>query len=117
MVAPKPWLPKKIHFGRVTESLAEGLCDADVVIGLRVQKERLVGDHEQLDLAHYRSHYALTRQSLQLAKPDMILLHPGPVNRGVEIDDDVADGPHSLILTQVQNGVYMRMAILESLIS
>ena len=115
LVAPSCWQPAVIHYGWVTDSLVEGLQQADVVIGLRVQKERLA-EGEALDLPHYRAHYALTQDALRFAKTDVMVMHPGPINRGVEIDHEVADGPHSAILTQVHNGVYMRMAILESLI-
>ena len=114
MVAPKLWQPTSVHFGRVTASLRDGLVDADVIICLRVQRERLLVG-EQLDLASYRRDYALTEDSLAYAKPDAMVMHPGPINRGVEIDSDVADGPQSFILEQVRNGVFMRMAILESL--
>jgi aspartate carbamoyltransferase catalytic subunit len=115
LVAPEPWQPEVVHHGRVTDKLSVGLRDADVVIGLRVQKERIAG-YEQLDLESYRTGYALTQDALALAKPDAIIMHPGPMNRGMEIESAVADSPQSVILTQVQNGVYMRMAILESLV-
>lgn len=115
LVAPKIWhLQAKPKFGTMTASLREGLEDADVVIALRVQKERLQAN-EMLDLAMYHADYAITQQSLAWAKPDAILMHPGPLNRGIEIDSDVADGPQSQILEQVKNGVLMRMAILEAL--
>ena len=115
LIAPKIWQPKSVHCGRVTDSLYDGIVDADVVICLRVQSERL-SVTEHLDLASYRRDYALTRDSLAYAKKDAMVMHPGPINRGVEIDSDVADGPQSYILQQVTNGVFMRMAILESLI-
>jgi aspartate carbamoyltransferase catalytic subunit len=115
LIAPKIWQPQKIHFGRVTESLIDGLSAADVVICLRVQHERLM-ENERIDLAIYRQEYALTQNALRYAKPDAIIMHPGPINRGVEIDSEIADGPQSLILQQVSNGVYMRMAILEALV-
>ena len=85
------------------------------MISLRVQKERLT-DHEQFDLMTYRERYALTANRMRQAKQDAIVMHPGPINRGIEIDSDVADSSQSVILQQVQNGVYMRMAILEFLI-
>lgn len=115
-VAPTIWHSSaKPTFGTITSSLREGLENADVVIGLRVQKERLqVG--ETLDLVAYHRDYAITQTSLAWAKPDVIVLHPGPLNRGIEMNSDVADGPHSRILEQVKNGVFMRMAILEDLI-
>ena len=113
LVAPDIWQPRPLHFGRLTHSLEEGLANADVVIVLRVQQERLL-DKEQFDLATYRKQYALTSRTLSYAKPDAIVMHPGPMNRGVEIDSDVADGKQSVILQQVQNGVFMRMAILDA---
>ena len=114
LVAPPVWQPEYVHHGRVTASLKDGLDGADVVMCLRIQRERLQ-ETEQFDLALYRQHYALTQQSLAYAKSDAIIMHPGPMNRGVEIDSDIADGPQSVILKQVQNGVFMRMAILEAL--
>mgnify|MGYP000131357719 CR=1 FL=1 len=116
LVAPDVWQPQTIHFGQVTASLEEGLAHADVVIALRVQKER-IAQEESLDLATYCRDYAITETHLRWAKKDVIVMHPGPINRGIEIENAVADGSHSLILTQVQNGVYMRMAILEWLSS
>jgi len=115
LVAPAIWFPEVVHFGRVTSSLRDGISDADVIICLRVQHERLLDD-EQVDRRVYRKDYALTSSTLGYAKPDAIVMHPGPVNRGMEIDCDVADGPQSCILRQVANGVFMRMAIIESLL-
>ncbi len=115
LIAPKIWQPQKVHYGKVTDSLVEGLEGADVVICLRVQQERLADD-EHFDLLTYRRQFALTVDSLKYAKPDAMVMHPGPMNRGVEIDSEVADGLQSYILQQVTNGVFMRMAILESLI-
>ena len=113
LVAPAIWQPLSVDYGRVTTSLRDGIANADVVICLRVQHERLLAS-DQLDLAHYRRDYGLTRDSITAAKPDVMVMHPGPINRGVEIDSDIADGPHSSILQQVTNGVFMRMAILEA---
>lgn len=115
LIAPKIWQPQTVHYGLVTDSLEEGLAGADVVICLRVQHERLEAN-EQLDLASYRRQFALTAKTIQYAKPDAMVMHPGPMNRGVEIDSEVADGRQSFIRQQVANGVFMRMAILESLI-
>jgi aspartate carbamoyltransferase catalytic subunit len=111
---PKSWLPHTLDYGRVTDSLSDALRDADVVMALRVQRERFTAD-ESLDFESYRRHYAITEQTLAYAKPNVCVMHPGPMNRGVEIDSAVADGPQSCILNQVENGVYIRMAILESL--
>jgi aspartate carbamoyltransferase catalytic subunit len=115
LVAPKVWQPQTVHYGRVTDSLKEGLSEADVVMCLRVQRERLL-ENEQMDLARYRRDFALSQETLAYAKPDALVMHPGPINRGVEIDSDVADGPQSVILRQVTNGVYARMAVFDALI-
>jgi aspartate carbamoyltransferase catalytic subunit len=77
---------------------------------LRVQKERLAG--LKLDVENYIAHYQLTPERLKLAKSDAIVMHPGPMVRGMEIQSEVADGPQSVIEEQVHNGVYVRMAIL-----
>lgn len=116
LVGPELWQPENVHFGRVTNNLREGLSDADVVICLRVQRERL-SETEHLDLTSYREQFALTQKSLAYAKSDAMVMHPGPMNRGVEIDSDIADGPQSFILQQVTNGVFSRMAIFDALIA
>lgn len=117
LIGPEAWLPKDIIYGEATSSLQDGLNDADVVMTLRVQHERFSGDdNDACDLTTYRENYAITSSTLLYAKPGALIMHPGPINRGVEIDGDVADGPQSCILQQVQNGVFMRMAILEWLI-
>ncbi|HKE04978.1 MAG TPA: aspartate carbamoyltransferase catalytic subunit [Blastocatellia bacterium] len=89
----------------------EAIKDADVVMMLRIQLERQSGGFFP-SLREYSIHYGLNRRRLELAKDDVIVLHPGPINRGIEIDSDVADGPFSLILNQVENGVAVRMAVL-----
>ncbi len=114
LIAPAIWQPINVHYGQVTTSLQEGMVNADVIICLRVQRERLLTG-EQLDIDSYRRDYAITSDRLKHAKADAMIMHPGPINRGIEIDDDIADGPQSFILQQVSNGVFMRMAILEHL--
>jgi aspartate carbamoyltransferase catalytic subunit len=94
-----------------TDSVDKAIADADVVMMLRIQLERQSGGFFP-SLREYSIHYGLNRRRLELAKRDVIVLHPGPINRGIEIDSDVADGPFSLILDQVSNGVAVRMAIL-----
>jgi aspartate carbamoyltransferase catalytic subunit len=79
---------------------------------LRVQKERLAG--LKLDVEKYIADYQLTAERLKLAKPDALLMHPGPMIRGIEIQSELADGPQSVVEEQVQNGVYVRMAVLAS---
>lgn len=116
LIAPELWHPQLVHYGRVTDNLRDGLADADVIICLRVQRERLLAtDH--LDLHLYRNDFALTQKSLAYAKTDVMVMHPGPMNRGVEIDSEVADGANSFILQQVTNGVYARMAVFNALAS
>ena len=96
---------------KFAEKIEDAIADADVVMMLRIQLERQSGGFFP-SLREYSIHYGLNRKRLALAKPDAIVLHPGPINRGVEIDSDVADGASSLILEQVENGVAVRMAIL-----
>jgi aspartate carbamoyltransferase catalytic subunit len=115
LIAPEVWQPEIIHYGQSTTQLSEGLANADVIMCLRVQRERLE-DSDQMDLNFYRNHYALTAKHLSYAKPDAMVMHPGPMNRGIEIDDEIADGPQSVILKQVSNGVYARMAIFDALV-
>lgn len=115
-ISPPCWQSTHVQNGLMTDQLAEGLKEADVILTLRVQQERLNKD-EHYNLDTYHQAYGLTPQALALAKPHAMVLHPGPINRGIEISSEVADGPHSLILKQVENGVFMRMAILESLLS
>jgi len=97
-------------------SLEPGLKEADVIVTLRIQKERM---QQALfpDPGKYYRTFGLTTKTLKYAKSDAIVMHPGPLNRGVEIDSAVADGPQSVILEQVQNGVAMKMAIMDSLLN
>jgi aspartate carbamoyltransferase catalytic subunit len=99
----------------VSHDLDAALNGADVVMSLRVQKERFAG--RQVSIDEYISRYQITREKLALAKKDAILMHPGPIIRGMELTNDVADGMQSRILNQVQNGVKVRMAILQSLLA
>jgi aspartate carbamoyltransferase catalytic subunit len=94
----------------VSHDLDAALAGADVVMSLRVQKERLGG--KQISERDYIERYQIDSRRMKLAKRDAILLHPGPVIRGMELTSEVADGPQSLIHEQVENGVKMRMAIL-----
>jgi len=115
LVSPEAWRPAAIHYGRVTHELVDGISNADVIICLRVQRERLL-EGEGMDLASYRQDFGISARNLAFAKSDVMVMHPGPLNRGVEIESEVADGEHSFILQQVSNGVFARMAILESLV-
>jgi aspartate carbamoyltransferase catalytic subunit len=113
VIGPRTLLPRDFdNLGvKVFERMEDGLHDADVVIALRIQNERmesalLPGAEE------FYSLYGLTREKLKYAKPDAIVMHPGPINRGVEIESEVADGPQSVILRQVNYGIAVRMAVL-----
>ncbi len=110
---PPTMLPKGIEaLGcATTHSRAEAVAGADVVMMLRIQKERLDEELFPSD-REYNRVFGLSRATLQTAKPDCLVMHPGPINRGVEIDPDVADGPWSVILDQVASGLAVRMAVL-----
>ncbi|PID45594.1 MAG: aspartate carbamoyltransferase catalytic subunit [Proteobacteria bacterium] len=113
VIAPGTLMPVGIEHmnARVFSALDEGLKDVDVVVMLRLQKERMQGAMLPSE-KEYFSLYGLTEKRLKLAKPDAIVMHPGPVNRGVEIDSSVADGPQSVIMQQVTNGIAVRMAVM-----
>lgn len=113
VVAPYTMMPHGIEkMGvRVSHQLQEGVRDADVIMMLRIQQERL-GLAPFSTLREYSQLYGLNLSVLKNCKKDVVIMHPGPVNRGVEIDAQVADGPYSVILTQVTNGVSVRMALL-----
>jgi aspartate carbamoyltransferase catalytic subunit len=96
---------------RVTTSVDEAVRDADVIMMLRIQQERMQGAFFP-SLREYFNVFGMTAERVRLAKRDVIIMHPGPMNRGVEIASDVADGPYSVILEQVANGVAVRMAVL-----
>jgi aspartate carbamoyltransferase catalytic subunit len=111
--APSTLMPAELaRFGvRPTTSIDEAVADADVIMMLRIQHERMHG-HFIPSTREYFTLFGLTPERVARAKPDVIIMHPGPMNRGVEIDSDVADGPYSVILEQVANGVAVRMAVL-----
>ncbi len=113
VVGPKTLVPGDLRaLGvRVCEDIDEGLRDADVVIMLRLQNERMSGGLLP-SASEFHMMYGLTPERLALASPDAIVMHPGPINRGVEIDSSVADGPQSVILPQVRFGIAVRMAVL-----
>jgi len=113
VVAPRTLLPRDVESlgTHVFHDIRQGLKDVDVVITLRLQRERMRGallpsEHEYYQL------YGISQERMALAKPDAIVMHPGPINRGVEIESAVADGPQSVILNQVTNGIAVRMAVM-----
>jgi aspartate carbamoyltransferase catalytic subunit len=112
-IGPESLLPNDLGMlgVKVFHSIEEGIKNVDVVMTLRIQKERMeVGQVPEGDA--FFKQYGLTPARLALAKPDAIVMHPGPMNRGVEIDSAVADGPQSVILNQVTFGIAVRMAVM-----
>lgn len=116
VVGPSTLMPKGVdRLGvEVFTDMRKGLADADIVMMLRLQRERMNGSFVP-SVREYFRYWGLDREKLAWAKPDALVMHPGPMNRGVEIDPEVADGPQSLIAEQVEMGVAVRMAVLESL--
>jgi aspartate carbamoyltransferase catalytic subunit len=111
--APPTLVPQEMQrFGVVVTNVVEdAVRDADVVMLLRIQLERMEGAYFS-SLREYATVFGMTEERLKLARPDVMIMHPGPMNRGVEISSEVADGPYSVILDQVANGVAVRMAVL-----
>jgi aspartate carbamoyltransferase catalytic subunit len=116
VIAPQTLLPTGVEsMGvRVFHDMRAGLAGCDVVVMLRLQNERMKGALLP-SAGEFFKHYGLTAEKLALAKPDAIVMHPGPMNRGVEIDSAVADGAHSVILPQVTFGIAVRMAVMSIL--
>jgi len=110
---PPTLMPTDIRrFGvNATSDVEHAVRDADVIMMLRIQLERMEGAYFP-SLREYFNVFGMTEARMQLAKPDVMIMHPGPMNRGVEIASEVADGPYSVILDQVANGVAVRMAVL-----
>jgi aspartate carbamoyltransferase catalytic subunit len=117
IVAPEVLMPLKDEFSGCSRhtTLDSGIKGADVVMMLRIQKERM-GQADLPDADRYFAQFGLAPERLKLAKPDAIVMHPQPMNRGIEIASDVADGKQSVIRDQVRNGVAVRMAVLADVI-
>ena len=113
VIGPQTLLPSGLREmgAHIYHDMNEGLRDVDVVIMLRLQRERMTGALLPSE-GEYFKHYGLSQDKLKLAKPDCIVMHPGPINRGVEIASDVADGPQAVILPQVSFGIAIRMAVM-----
>lgn len=118
VIAPQTLLPGHIEaMGvKVFNEMSRGLRDVDVIIMLRLQKERMQTALLPSESEFYKL-FGLTEAKLAYAKPDAIIMHPGPINRGVEIESGVADGPRSVILQQVTNGIAVRMAVMSMAMS
>ncbi len=111
-LAPDPALYPGMH---ITDEIDAAITGADVLVALRIQKERIKEKSSLMTDHEYLNAYGLTGQRLKLAAPDAIVMHPGPMNRDVEIEGTVADGPQSVITEQVTNGLAVRMAILATI--
>lgn len=112
-VGPRTLMPAHSGLlpGDVFYDLESGIKDADVIIALRLQRERM-SDGLIGSIGEYARQYQINRDKLRYAAPDALLLHPGPINRGIELDDAAADGEQSVITAQVENGIFVRMAAL-----
>ena len=104
--------PERFPGARIVDNIADGLKDADVVMALRIQRERIGNLDGVPGIDEYFANYGVNNENIQYAKPDAIIMHPGPMNRGIEIEGTLADGPQSVITKQVTNGVAVRMAVL-----
>jgi len=105
--------PDEMPFATVTDNLDEGIRGADVVMALRIQRERMDSLDGIPGSDEYFANYGVSAKRLELAAPDAIVMHPGPMNRGIEIESSLADSAASVITQQVANGVAVRMAVLE----
>jgi aspartate carbamoyltransferase catalytic subunit len=118
LVSPAPMAPELGDFpgAVITDDLRTGLTDADVVMALRIQRER-IGNLEGIPgIDEYYAKFGISFESIKAAKPDAIVMHPGPMNRGIEIEGALADSERSVITRQVTNGVAIRMAVLHRII-
>lgn len=117
VAGPRTLVPPECSaFAEVCYSLSEAVRDVDVIILLRLQRERQLSNYVP-SIEEYAYYFCLEEKHLALAKTDVIVMHPGPLNRGVEISSAVADGPYSVILDQVRNGIAVRMAVLYLLLT
>ena len=105
--------PESVPGAVISDNLKEGIRDADVVMALRIQRERIGNLDGIPGIDEYFANFGISHESMMHAKPDAIVMHPGPMNRGIEIEGSLADGPRSVITQQVTNGVAVRMAVLD----
>lgn len=118
IVAPDYFLPDPTNALRADRfnNISAGLQDTDIVYVLRIQKERMAQAQYPNEGAYFKA-FGLTQEKLALAKPGAMVMHPGPMNRGIEIESAVADGPQSVILSQTHNAVALRMAVIETVLT
>ena len=115
LISPPVLAPdeEQVPGAKILHNLRDGLKDADVVMALRIQRERIGNLDGIPGIDEYFANFGVSRESIKAAKPDAIVMHPGPMNRGIEIEGVLADGPQSVITQQVRNGVAVRMAVLD----
>jgi len=115
LVSPAALAPDPDRFpgARIIDNISDGLKDADVVMALRIQRERIGNLDGVPGIDEYFANYGVSHENMKFAKPDAIVMHPGPMNRGIEIEGTLADGPRSVVTRQVTNGVAVRMAVLD----
>ena len=115
LVSPPALAPDTDKFpgAIIVDNIADGLRDADVVMALRIQRERIGNLDGVPGIDEYFANYGVSHESMKLAKPDAIVMHPGPMNRGIEIEGTLADSSRSVVTKQVTNGVAVRMAVLD----
>jgi aspartate carbamoyltransferase catalytic subunit len=118
LISPEALAPNPEDFpgARILHSLKDGMRGADVVMALRIQRERIDSLDEIPGMDEYFANFGISHERMKLAAPDAIVMHPGPMNRGIEIESSLADGPSSVIVQQVTNGVAIRMALLEEVV-
>lgn len=118
LISPEALAPEPQDFpgARILHNLKEGIRGADVVMALRIQRERIDSLDEIPGMDEYFANFGISHERMKLAAPDAIVMHPGPMNRGIEIESSLADGPSSAIVQQVTNGVAIRMALLEEVV-
>ncbi len=115
LISPPPLAPDpdEMPYAKILDNLEDGLRNADVVMALRIQRERIGNLDGIPGIDEYFANYGISSERMQLAAPNAIVMHPGPMNRGIEIESSLADSPSSVITQQVSNGVAVRMAVLE----
>jgi aspartate carbamoyltransferase catalytic subunit len=118
LISPEALAPPPADFpgARILHNLRDGIRGADVVMALRIQRERIDSLDEIPGMDEYFANFGVSHERMKLAAPDAIVMHPGPMNRGIEIESSLADGPSSVIVEQVTNGVAIRMALLEEVV-
>lgn len=118
LISPAALAPGPDDFpdAKLLHGLKEGIRGADVVMALRIQRERIESLDSIPGIDEYFANFGISHERMKLAAPDAIVMHPGPMNRGIEIESSLADGPSSVIVQQVTNGVAMRMALLEEVV-